>query len=46
MTKLRTMALKWSGVIAALALIVASHSAGITCTFTAYQPKMPDQLKP
>lgn len=46
MKKFRTLALKWSGVVAALALMVATYSAGITCTFTAYQPKMPDQLKP
>lgn len=45
MSKIRTMALRWSGVIAALALLVAKFSAGVTCSFTAYQPKMPEQLK-
>lgn len=45
MNKIRVMAFKWSGVIAALALLVAKFSCGVTCTFTAYQPKMPAQLK-
>lgn len=45
MNKIRTIALRWSGVIAALALLVAKFSSGVTCSFTAYQPKMPDQLK-
>lgn len=45
MNKIRTMALRWSGVLAALALLVAKFSVGVTCSFTAYQPEMPAQLK-
>lgn len=45
MNKIRILALRWGGFIAALALVVANFSSGVTCTFTAYQPKMPDQLK-
>lgn len=45
MNKIHTFVLRWSGIIAALALLVANFSSGVTCTFTAYQPKMPEQLK-
>jgi cyclic lactone autoinducer peptide len=45
MKKIRTLSLKWSGAIAALALVVATLSTGITCCFTAYQPELPEQLK-
>lgn len=45
MNKIRNMVLRWSGVIAALALLTANFSSGVTCTFTAYQPIMPEQLK-
>jgi len=31
--------------VAALALIVATSSAGATCFFTAYQPDLPEELR-
>ena len=45
MKKVRKLMLKWGSTIAALALIVATYSAGTTCLFTAYQPRIPDALK-
>ena len=45
MKTIRNFALKWGGTIAALALVIATYSAGATCIFTAYQPNMPEQLR-
>lgn len=45
MKKIRNLAVRWSGVFAALALILAVSSAGATCIFTSYQPEMPEVLK-
>ena len=45
MDKLHELALGCSSAIANLAMWLASYSASVTCTFTAYQPKMPEQLK-
>lgn len=45
MSFIRKMSLKWGSLIAALALLIATGTVGATCYFTAYQPKMPEQLK-
>ena len=45
MRRIRVIAIKWGSLLAALALMVAKFSVGVTCSFTAYQPKVPDQLK-
>lgn len=45
MDKFYALATGCSNAIATLAMMIASYSANVTCTFTAYQPKLPDQLK-
>lgn len=36
---------KYSGVIACLALFVATSSANVACGYLAYQPKLPEGAK-
>lgn len=45
MKKIRNFSVKWSGVFAALALMIAVGSAGATCIFTSYQPEIPEVLR-
>lgn len=44
MKKIHNFAVRWSGLFAALALMIAVGSAGSTCIFTSYQPELPERL--
>ena len=42
---MRKFITKYSGVLTAFALLVASHSANVTCYFHFNQPSQPDAVK-
>lgn len=42
---MRKLYLKWGHVLAALVLMVASHTINITCSANFFQEEIPDQIK-
>ena len=42
---MRKFITKYSGVLTAIALMVASHSANVTCHYYFNQPEQPDAVK-